>query len=313
MRSFHALALFSLPFIGRVICEETPTTPTQQDHAAVKKIQQYYSSPNEAFQDLLNALPEESLHAALDSLTHFRAGIFESDRHGVERIHQENPPLATKLIVAAVQDLKKRQTPSNGTTTRAPDKPSDSPKPAPSPPSSAVVVPVQVTTTNSQGKTTVTSINVYSEPTASVTVPVTVTNSKGQTVTETKTKPAVVHSTTNAAGSVVLTTAAVDFAPSKGQVVSTTNAEGSAFVTTYTPDAVKVSSVVFQTTTGEDGQPTVVTKVTYVDPVTATGSEAPSKTSNEKPGLQSAAAGRVRAADIAMMGGAWAGIFAFLA
>ncbi|KAF2706023.1 hypothetical protein K504DRAFT_460113 [Pleomassaria siparia CBS 279.74] len=110
--SVYSIALLALPLISPVFCHE-PASPTQDINA--KPI---YSNANEAFQDLLNALPEESLHVALNSLTKFKDGVFESDRHGVEHVHHDNPPLATKLIVAAVQDLKNRQAPpaTNGTS-----------------------------------------------------------------------------------------------------------------------------------------------------------------------------------------------------
>jgi hypothetical protein len=120
MRSFFRCTLLALPLLGGVVAEK----PSTQE--ATTSI---YAGAQEAFQDLLNVLPEESLQAALNSLTKFKEGIFESHRRGVEHVHNSSPALATRLIVAAV--LKKRQvTASNGTT---PAEPSSNPSPSPSP------------------------------------------------------------------------------------------------------------------------------------------------------------------------------------
>jgi hypothetical protein len=102
MRSFLHLALVALPLFTTVAVAEEPNS--------------IYANAHEAFQDLLNALPDESLQAALTSLTKFKAGVFESHRRGVERVHNDNPPLATRLIVEAVRDLTRRQQPANGTS-----------------------------------------------------------------------------------------------------------------------------------------------------------------------------------------------------
>ncbi|OSS44790.1 hypothetical protein B5807_10603 [Epicoccum nigrum] len=126
MRAFFRCTLLALPLLGGVVAEK----PSTQE--ATTSI---YANAQEAFQDLLNVLPEESLQAALNSLTKFKEGIFESHRRGVEHVHNSSPALATKLIVAAVQDLKKRQVaaPSNGTTTA---EPSSSPSQTPDQPQS---------------------------------------------------------------------------------------------------------------------------------------------------------------------------------
>ncbi|KAF2995683.1 hypothetical protein E8E13_002931 [Curvularia kusanoi] len=131
MRSFLRCTLLALPLLGGVVAEK-PSTQTQTQDASTS----IYANAQEAFQDLLNVLPEESLQAALNSLTKFKEGVFESHRRGVEHVHNSSPALATKLIVAAVQDLKRRQVPapSNGTTTdttsaqpsQTPDQPSSS-------------------------------------------------------------------------------------------------------------------------------------------------------------------------------------------
>jgi hypothetical protein len=307
MRSFSRFLLLALPFVSRVACAE-PASQT-------KEVQPVYRNAHEAFQDLLNALPEESLHVALNSIAKFKDGVFESDRHGVEKVHRENPPLATKLIVAAVQDLKKRQAvPSNGTVaTSAPPSQSqeESQTPQETPTTPAVVVPVEATTTDSNGQTTVVTSSILSKATASVAVEVTTTDAEGRTTVETTTKPAAVVVTTDSAGATVTTTSALEFQPTKGQVMTTTNAEGSTFLTTYTPSAGKVSSIELITTTGADGQPTVVTSYTYVDPAAATtGPAEASGTQSGRPGLQSGAAAMNRAMEAAVVGGAVGGAFA---
>lgn len=316
-----------------------------------------YANAQEAFRDLLNALPGESLHAALNSLTPFQDGVFESDRHGVERVHHENPPLATKLIIAAVQDLKKRQVeeaaPTNGTSSAAPsetpepspssekpsdrpsdkpsetptdkpsvtpsDTPSESPSETPNPPAStskapappAVQVPITKTETNSEGKTTVVSSHILSEPTASVVVTTTRVNSGGKSEVVTETKPAIVLETTNSAGKTVTSTSAVEFAPTPGQVITTTDPRGSTLYTTYTPPGGRVSSVKLITTTNSQGQPEVITEYTFVEPTPATqDGDSPSETQNGTPGLQSGIAQKNYAMGAAVMGGALGGFFA---
>jgi hypothetical protein len=137
MRSFSTLAVLALPLFGSVFAEQA-VSPTKEG----EQTSSIYSSAHEAFQDLLNALPEESLQAALSGLKGFKSGVFESHHRGVEQVHDRNPALATKLIVAAVQDLKKRQNPSNGTTPIAtplpqPTRPRRTPQPKPPRPPNA--------------------------------------------------------------------------------------------------------------------------------------------------------------------------------
>ncbi|CAI6340873.1 unnamed protein product [Periconia digitata] len=325
MRWFHQSILLAFPLLAQVTtCEEDPTPPVKHPKSPTKDIRLLYSSPNEAFQELLNALPEESLHAALHSLTHFREGIFESDRRGVAHVHDENPPLATKLIVEAVKDLKKRQQPSNGTVTTS--QPSEDPQStnaassddaAPSsqspPRSSAVLVPVVITTTDNQGRTSVASNEVLSEPTASVTVAVTRTDSQGQTTVATETKPAVVESTTDSSGRAQVTTRPVEYAPTISQVMTSTNDRGETFLTTYTPAGGRASSLLLVTTTGSDGNPTVMTSFTYVEPAKATSAAPTPSAGKGKPGLQDAGAmSRYGGASITVMVAAMAGAVAFL-
>jgi len=111
MRSFCQLAVLALPLFSAAV------VASADDQADQPKT--IYASAQDVFQDLLNALPEESLQAALSGLKDFKNGVFESHHRGVEHVHNSNPALATKLIIDAVNDLRKRQAPqpSNGTTT----------------------------------------------------------------------------------------------------------------------------------------------------------------------------------------------------
>ena len=163
MRSFCQLAVLALPLMSTAV----GAAPNKQaDHPKT-----IYASAHEAFQDLLNALPEESLQAALSGLKDFKNGVFESHHRGVEHIHNEDPALATKLIVDAVNDLKKRQAPSgNGTTTvieSAPPAPQSSEAP---PPAASTVTNVQtqqqettVTQVQTQEGTTVTQVETQTQ------------------------------------------------------------------------------------------------------------------------------------------------------
>lgn len=295
MRSFLRYTLLALPLLGGVLAEE-PSTQTSDATTSI------YANAQEAFQELLNVLPEESLQAALNSLTKFKAGVFESHRRGVEHVHSSSPALATKLIVAAVQDLKKRQVaaPSNGTTpavqpSQTPDQSSAPPSSqapestpqtsaqapdsssAPTTPSSRpVLIPVEVTTTNQQGSTVVQTSEVLSEVTASVQVLVTrtTTDSQGSTiaVTTSEARPAVIRTTTDSRGSTVAVTSAAIYAPTSGEVLTTTDQQGSTFLTTYTPPGGRVSSIRLITTTDAQGRPQTLTSITYVDPTDAAGS-----------------------------------------
>lgn len=341
MRSFLRYTLLALPLLGGVVAEE-PSTQTSDVSNSI------YLNAQEAFQDLLNALPEESLHAALNSLTKFKDGVFESHRRGVEQVHNSSPALATKLIVAAVQDLKKRQVaaPSNGTTPVQPsqsadqpqssaDQPSQTPEntntqqaessaqapattaDAPSTPTSrAVVIPVEVTTTQN-GRTVIQTSEILSEVTASVQVTVvrTVTNQAGSTVVQTtqENRPAVIRTTTNAQGSTVAVTSAGNLAPTRGEVLTTTNAKGSTFLTTYTPGGGKISSLRLVTTTDAQGQPQTLTSIIEVDPTDVAGgndggSGGTSATPTERPSVQSGSANKNNAA---LAGLAGLGAFAF--
>ncbi|KAF3043013.1 hypothetical protein E8E12_010127 [Didymella heteroderae] len=341
MRSFLRYTLLALPLLGGVVAEQPSTQMSDLSNSI-------YANAQEAFQDLLNALPEESLQAALNSLTKFKAGVFESHRRGVEHVHNSSPALATKLIVAAVQDLKKRQVPapSNGTTpvvqpsqtpdqpSQTPDQPSSTPQQsaqqdptssqappasaAPSTPTSRpVVVPVEVTTTNNAGSTVIQTSEVLSEVTASVEVTVTrtTTNNRGSTVAVTtqEVRPAVIVTTTDSRGSSVAITSAGNLAPTRGELLTTTNAQGSTFLTTYTPSGGKVSSVKLLTTTDAEGRPSTLTSVIEVDPTDVAGngeaaSGGSSATQTGKPGVQSGAASKNHAAVAGLAG---LGAFAF--
>jgi len=335
MRSFYGIALLALPLISNVACEAPAASP-----AVNPSDKPIYANANEAFQDLLNALPEESLHAALNSLAGFKDGVFESDRHGVEHVHNDNPPLATKLIVAAVQDLKKRQLPSastNGTasasssssssssstptqtsgrsSSQGPSPSSGTPAPSSTPVAASssvpppVVIPVKVTTTDSNGKPTVLSTSFLSKVTAFVPVDVTRTDAQGATIVTKESKPAVIFTETDSAGSTFVTASAVNFAPTKGQVLTETDIAGSTFLTTYTPPPGRVSSIVLITTMGPDGRSGVITSYTYVEPAAATSNSPQPTGTRPPPSLQTNAARANKAREMAVVGGVIGGAF----
>ena len=330
MRSFSTLALLGLPLLGPVLAEQKQAEQPSS----------IYSSAHEAFQDLLNALPEESLQAALSGLKDFKTGIFESHHRGVEHVHDKNPALATKLIVAAVQDLKKRQTPSNGTSpiaspppvqtsieqqpppaesTPPPAQQSTPPPPAntpaasdpppaqsPSPPADRpIIVPVPITTTNQQGQTVIQTASVLSAPTASI--PIVLTRNG---IATTELRPAVIRTLTDARGRLTTTTSAAQFAPTPGEVRTETDGQGKTFVTTYTPGGGTISSIKLITTTGPDGRPSVVTSYEFVDPVATPaggGGGDAARSSTGKPSVQTNAAGsRGKVVGYALAGGALA-------
>ncbi|KAF2851372.1 hypothetical protein T440DRAFT_395062 [Plenodomus tracheiphilus IPT5] len=333
MRSFTTLAFLALPLFASVSAEAP---------AAASKVDAIYASAHEAFQDLLNALPEESLQAALSGLKDFKTGVFESHHRGVEQVHDSNPALATKLIVAAVRDLQRRQAPGNGTTTaqtsaqqpppstqapppensqaqstqqttqaQPPPATTDATPPAPTTTSTtarAVIIPIENTITTG-GRTVVQTTEVLSEVTASVAVTILRTNNQGATVTTTENRPAVIKTTTDSAGRTQVTTSAGNLAPTVGEVLTSTNREGSTFLTTYTPTGGKVSSVKLITTTGEDGRPMTLTSYTFVDPAQATQTQnqnTPDQTQTGKPGLQTGAANKNMAIGYVVVGGALA-------
>lgn len=312
MRCFSTLALLALPLFGSVFAEQA-ASPTDKSDSI-------YSSAQEAFHDLLNALPEESLQAALSGLKDFKSGVFESHHRGVEQVHDKNPALATMLIVEAVRDLKKRQNPSNGTTPIASPPPNETPAQTPaqsnSPPAQspaqsntpprqssnapanspaattterAVIIPVQQTTVNSQGQTIVQTTSVLSQVTASIAVTLTRTNAQGSAQVVTENRPAVIRTITDAQGRTTTTTSAAQFAPTAGEVRTETDSGGRTFLTTYTPGGGKISSIKLITTTGADGKPSTITSYTFVDPAATPEPQVPSGTQG-RPGLQTGAA-----------------------
>ncbi|KAF9700476.1 hypothetical protein EKO04_001767 [Ascochyta lentis] len=272
MRSVLRYTLLALPLLGGVIAGE-PSTQTSDASNSI------YANAQEAFQDLLNVLPEESLQAALNSLTKFKAGVFESHRRGVEHVHNSSPALATKLIVAAVQDLKKRQVaaPSNGTTpvvqsSQTPDQPSTSaqqsvqqssqapentqqqssaPAPATTADAPATTADAPATTANAPATTAnapATTANAPSTPSSRpVLIPVQVTtvNQQGSTVIQTSE----VFSEVTASVSVTVTR-------------TTTNQQGSTIAVT----TQEVRPAVIRTTTDSRGSQVTMTSAANYAP-----------------------------------------------
>jgi hypothetical protein len=280
MRSFCHLAFLALPLCSTVFA----ASPTRIDDLP-KTI---YASAHEAFQDLLNALPEESLQAALSGLKDFKSGVFESHHRGVEHVHNNNPALATKLIVDAVNDLRKRQAPSNGTTTvtenntpapqtsqGAPQSSQGTPQSSQDAPQTSQDTPPPVVSTVTQpGTTIVETASVETsnqQPADTTTVPAqtqTVVNSKTvavpTTVTTTAQRPAIipVQETVTQDGSTVVKTTQVlsEVTASVPVTIVRTNAGGSTVTQTEQRPAV------IKTTTDSAGRTTITTSAANYAP-----------------------------------------------
>jgi hypothetical protein len=289
MLSLRALLLVTLSLTASVLAQEKPH-PTDLQIDSRKQ-----------FHELLNALPEESLHAALHMHhPNFRDGVYEKDKSAVEAVHSSNPPLATRLLAVAALELIKRQNGSVPATSTTPPATSSQ---------TTVVVPVVVSTTNSAGSTIVSTTSAIASASVSVAVPVTTTNSQGSTVvtsstvagaivvsngvtttspvpvftpqpTPTGTQAVDLTTTDNSGNTVILSSV------TSGQVISATDARGSTFLTTYTPGGGQVSSLFLLTTTLPNGQQSTITSFAVVKP-SGTGSSGGSGTG---PHLQNAAA-----------------------
>jgi len=232
------------------------------------------------FRELLEALPEQSIHAALQDHLHpkYRDGVYEHDKSALEAVHSDNPPLATRLLAVAALDLIKRQNGSAPTSTSTTNADTT---PPPSTSSTPVVVPVTVSSTNSAGSVVVSTSSAVAAASTSVVVPITTTNAQGQTITTSSNVPAVVvvsngvaslspvpvytPATTPSNGVYDVTTTdqfgntVVLSSVHSGQTVTTTDAKGSTFVTTFTPGGGHVSSLVLETTTLSNGKKSTIT------------------------------------------------------
>jgi len=289
------------------------------------------------FQELLAVLPAESLHAALHKHhDKFQDGVYEHDRIAVEKVHNEDPGTATKVLAEAALHLLKRQngtepapTTTRTTTTAAPPPQTTTSRSSTVTPSedsqTDVIVPIDVSTTNSQGQaTTLRTSAVVATATVSVERPVTVTNEQGSTVTRTTNVPAAIVTengrvttspvqtfrpsqvdptravdvtTTNSRGRTVVLPSVTP-----GAVVTATDDEGGVFVTTYTPDGGVVESLVEVRTTLPNGEVSTITSFAVVAADTA-GAEA---SSTGSPRLQSGASstrisGRSLAFEVAVL------------
>ncbi|KAJ4372749.1 hypothetical protein N0V86_008115 [Didymella sp. IMI 355093] len=266
MRSFLRYTLLALPLLGGVVAEQ-PSTQTSDPSNSL------YANAQEAFQDLLNALPEESLQAALNSLTKFKAGVFESHRRGVEQVHNSSPALATKLIVAAVQDLKKRQVPapSNGT---APVQTSQTPEQSSQAPEQTSQTPEQTSQTPDQPSSSAQQ-SAQQDPTSSQAAPASTeqqTSAAAPATTAPSTpsnRPVVVPvqvTTTNNVGSTVIQTSEVlSEVTASVQVTvtrTTTNNRGSTVAVT----TQEVRPAVIRTTTDSRGSSVAITSAGNLAP-----------------------------------------------
>ncbi|KAL6151828.1 hypothetical protein ACJBU6_09769 [Exserohilum turcicum] len=254
MRSFYQVAVLALPLLSLARAAEV------KKQAELQK--PIYASAQEAFQDLLNALPEESLHAALSGLKDFKNGVFESYHRGVEHVHHNNPELATKLIVDAVNDLKKRQTPSNGTLPAT-----DSSAPASTPTPTPTPTPSQNSPPPAQSSSPAPSPGTSQPPPDTVTETQTKdkTTTTQQTTTQTTTqRPAIIPvvATVTKDGTTIVQTTEVlsQVTASVAVTVVQTNSQGKTITTTENKPAV------IKTTTDKDGRTTVTTSAANYAP-----------------------------------------------
>lgn len=245
MLSFRRLALLALPLLVTVVAE----TPSPKDQG-----NSIYASAHEAFQDLLNAIPEESLQAALSQLKGFKDGVFESHHRGVEHVHNSNPDLATKLIVAAVNDLKKRQAPSNnGTSQNQPQTSTPSPVVIPPTQSSQQPPTVQSSAAPEQSKPPTQSTGGGAGPTASPTAATTTTD-RAVII------PVEVTVTSNGQTAVQTTQVLSQVTASVEVTIVRTNSQGNTVTQTENRPAV------IKTTTDSAGRTTVTTSAGNLAP-----------------------------------------------
>ena len=327
MMSIRMVLVTALAVVTFVFAQPSPQTSEQHD-----------VNSRQEFKDLLEALPEDSLHTALHLHPQFRDGVYEKYKSAVEAVHQDNPPLATRLLAIAALDLIKRQNNSvsatpNTPTTSIPPTSANKPPPASSTPTQ-VVVPITMATTNSAGKTVEVTTSAVASASVSVVVPVTTTNSKGQQVVTSSTVAGAVvvsngHTTTapvpiftpptqptGSQGIDITTTdplgnTIVLSDVHSGQAVTTTDAQGSTFVTTYTPDGGEVSSLVLSTSTLPDGSRSTITSFAVVTPGSATHPAGASDTSNphlQSGGLQSAVVNKL----VVLLSAVMAGVAVFV-
>jgi hypothetical protein len=294
MPSLQHIILLALPVLS--VLGANPLTPGRSQSTPSSDSKE---NNHHVFEELLRAVPEDSLHAALHTHLNpkYKDGVYEHDKTAVQKVHEDNPPLASKVILAAAKlELLKRQ---NISTPAPPQSTPAQPQP---PASTEIVIPVPVTlsSTDAAGSAIVqTSSTAIPVPVTSVAVPVTATDAAGNTIVASSAAPAVVISTTDSAGNNIAITSRLTGAPpavitpTPGQVITTTDARGSTFVTTYTPGGGRATSLVVLTETLSNGQ--VVTKTETViggaDETGTAGNGGTKPTSTRGPaGLQTGAA-----------------------
>lgn len=194
---------------------------------------------------------------------------------------------------------------------------SEPPVSAPSTTQTGVIIPVE--TTGGDGSVGTTSAFETAAPT-SIAVPVTTINDEGQAVTTSTLAGAAIVSSTNAQGSVMVTTSPLSNVavgpggvivtsapesvtttdgegdqivlsrPTPGGVYTTRGARGDVVTVTYQPGGGTVSQVRVLTSTLPDGRQQTITSFAEVGGATQAAGEAPADpSSTEEPGLQSGA------------------------
>lgn len=298
MPSLKTLFLTALTATSLVFAQDTPFTP---------------DNTRDQFRELLEALPAESLHAALHQNLDpkFQDGVYEHEKGAVEALHNEDPPMATRVLAIAALELLKRQN-SNATTTVAPVTSSTqtneaigtstvTPTTTPTPTTSAQVTPTSTTTPVVVISTT---SPLTTQPQSTTTPAVTSSTSEAVVV------PVEISTTNSAGSSVVLTTSAIATpSASVTLAITSTNSAGSTVVSTTTaPAAIIVSgsstitSAVSRftnpvsvgntpidiTTTDAQGATVVLSSVTLGKVITATDARGSTFVTTYTPGANSA-------------------------
>lgn len=328
MLFLQSLLVASLSLASIAFSQAAPE-PSSTQHDQV-------TSPTFNFQELLEALPAESIHAALHKHLDgkFADGAFEHDRDAVNAVHNEDAPTATRVLAEAALDLIKRQN-TNGTTivstatTRTTESTTTvvqttSTKPSTSTPAPVVETVLTLSSTNSAGSATTVTTSAIITASISKEVTVTTTDSRGSSVTQTTSVPAQVVTSNGQATTVQASTVdpvapkTVSTKDSSGNSVVLTNAvlgatltatdqRGSTFITTFTPGGGVIESLVLETTQLPGGELTTITSFAIVEQQTASATSS-GASSTATPKLQNGAdsfkSRGLGIEAVAMMGGA---------
>ncbi|KAI9717613.1 MAG: hypothetical protein M1812_004558 [Candelaria pacifica] len=236
---------------------------------------------NVPFQELLNSVPQDDLHAALHESfpQKYKHGVFQEDRTALEALHRDNAEIATKVIVLAKRQTNSTARPSS--SSRASSTPANNPS----------------TTTPAGQSSTVSQAPSSNIQTGSLTAGGVLTTTDGSGNTGVSTL---------SAGSVITST------DSAGNVVTVTVQPDAASSTSAPQSSSSITSTILQTTTLPNNVRSTITAITVVGP--SGGSQTPSGTAGAPPtsstatgtsGLQAgSAASNMGSKVLAIVGGA---------